>query len=68
MITLLSEQAFANQMGVKIDLINIINVIKSGSSPTTTELLFNEELGVVIEVESAGKLINIFRSLIFNIH
>lgn len=62
LITLLSEQAFANQMGVKIDLIKYHKrCIKSASSPTTTELLFNEELGVVIEVESAGKLINIFK-------
>lgn len=59
LITTLCEMVFANQLGVRLDLIKYSK--KCGESISINDLLFNEELGVVIEVESAGKLINIFK-------
>lgn len=59
LITTLCEMAFANQLGVILDLEKYSK--KCTECTSSVELLFNEELGVVIEVESAGKLINIFK-------
>lgn len=58
LITTLCEMAFANQLGVQLELSKYAK--RCGEGVGAVELLFNEELGVVVEVESATKLISIF--------
>lgn len=58
LITTLCEMAFANQLGLKLELSKYAK--RCGKRVSAAELLFNEELGVVVEVESATELISIF--------